>query len=658
MAGSDKKEQQLESKESASGGAEPLKVQDPDVSHIVLAGAPLGLIPRASLDTDQEIRIGTWGGSLPTNPIFSEKFMLQIARRGSSEWTTIGPTHTYVGGSTWVPLIFTLPSSFMLDTENEGAFDLRYMHTNYLDVDDYSERVPIHIDKVPPNGALPPARMGFTVTPPIKDTTFGTDDYLEATIPSWTGDVADVQVAFAWLKGQLPDDPEKIEFMGPLPIIANGKVRIPKDKFIEAGDGECCGGYVLIDKAGNISALSLYELMSVALGPLPPVPLSPAPIATDATGGELLRSDIVDGGVIVTFARITNGKSTDDIAMRWGGREVDRRIPVDDNPAVFSFFVPWSHIRREYGASKGVVDTDLQFIVYRGVEAFESVIATVKCNFSHTGPENPNPGPGNPNLKPVTVVGKSGVDNKLVAGDEDEEVKAYVELVSPLNDGDTLQAFWNETPIGAPYIVDVTKDSPGDVVEIPLDWDVIRREGPSATMPVWYVLTNEDHENPQEPDPRTSVDVSFLVIKLPAAQALYTTPGGILSCNSLRWNATSTTFGIEFLIPPSEQLKAGVTVEVEWKAFKDMDNPEELPGAYKKTTFTDISESQATNGIVWMVEPYATHILPTWSKDTPVGVCEVTYTIVGKPASAPTTSTLIGMSQGEGSCNLPRPPNP
>jgi hypothetical protein len=43
---------------------------------------------------------------------------------------------------------------------------------------------------------------------------------------------------------------------------------MPKDKFIAAGDGLCCGGYVLIDKAGNISALSLYELMSVALGPL------------------------------------------------------------------------------------------------------------------------------------------------------------------------------------------------------------------------------------------------------------------------------------------------------------------------------------------------------------------------------------------------------
>ena len=657
MAGSDKKEQQLQSKESADGGVEPLKVQEPDVSHIVMSGDSSGLIPRARLNTDQTLTISTWSGSLPGSPAFSDEFRLQIARRGSNEWTTIGPTNTYVGGDPWVALNFTLPSSFMLDSANEGAFDLRYLHTNYLGVDDQSDSVPIHIDKVPPNGAFPPAKMEFAVTPPITDTTFGANDYLEATIPGWTGDANDVQVAFVWLKGKLPDRPEDIELIGPQPIVANGKVRIPKDKFIEAGDGECCGGYVLIDKAGNISALSLYELMSVALGAPPDTPM-PAPRATDATGGDLLRSDIVDGGVIVTFGRIKNGKATDEIAVKWGSREVDRRIPVGDNPVSFGFFVPWAHIRREYGSNTGVVDTDLQYIVYRGLEPYTSYIATVKCRLSNPGPDNPNPGPGNPGLKPVTVVGQSGNDNKLVEGDEDEDVFAKIVLVAPLAKGDTYEVKWNGESIGAPYVVDNTVDKPGDVIEIALDWNVIRRQGPSANMPVWYELTNDDHANPQEPDPRTSVDISFLVIKLPEAKALHTNTGGILTCNSLRWNAANTTYGVEFLIPPSDQLKAGDTVEVEWKAFKDMDDPEELPGAGKKATFTDISESQATNGIVWLVEPYLTHILPIWIKDTPVGVCEVSYTIVGKPASAPVTSTLIGLSQGETSCNVPPPRNP
>ncbi|MGY3173702.1 hypothetical protein ACVWYU_003105 [Pseudomonas sp. TE12234] len=97
MAGSDKKEQQLESKESASGGVEPLKVQDPDVSHIVMPGNPLGLIPRRLLDADQTLTISTWSGSLPGSPAFSDQFSLQIARRDSNEWTTIGPTNIHPG---------------------------------------------------------------------------------------------------------------------------------------------------------------------------------------------------------------------------------------------------------------------------------------------------------------------------------------------------------------------------------------------------------------------------------------------------------------------------------------------------------------------------------------------------------------------------------
>ncbi|WP_236710384.1 hypothetical protein [Pseudomonas sp. RIT-PI-q] len=294
LAGSDKKEQKFASSESTSGAAELLVVQDPDVSGFVMAGNPIGLIPRVKLDTDQKTTITAWNGSLPPNGR-TDTIRLQIARGGSSEWTTL-KEHTFTN-ATWVPLNFTIPSTFFLNTENEGPFDLRYLHENYLGTPDESGRVRIHIDKVPPNGAIPPTKMVFTVTPPITDTTFGTDDFLEAAIPGWTGDAADVQVAFGWRKGELPEDPADIVLIGPQAISANGKVRIPKAAFAREGDGLCCAGYVLLDKAGNISALSLYELMSVALGLLPPVPLTPAPHATDATGGELLRSDIIDSGV-------------------------------------------------------------------------------------------------------------------------------------------------------------------------------------------------------------------------------------------------------------------------------------------------------------------------------------------------------------------------
>ncbi|WP_447902824.1 hypothetical protein [Pseudomonas serbica] len=657
MAGSDKKERKLASGEPTFGGTQPLVVQDPDVSHFVMTGNPTGLIPRAALNADQKTTITAWNGALPPNGR-TDTVRLQITRWGSNEWTTLPPEQSFTGGDTWVPLVFTILSTFFLKTENEGAFDLRYEHENYLGVTDYSGRVPIHIDKVPPNGATPPAKMVFAVTAPITDATFGTNDFLEATIPMWTGDLLDAQVAFGWLKGELPEDPGDIDLIGPESIAPGEKVRIPKDKFIAAGDGLCCGGYVLIDKAGNISALSLYELMSVALGPLPPKPL-PKPTAADPTGGELLREDIVNGGVLVNVPHVTNGKSTDTLVIKWKDQELKPGTPVGANPANgIDIFVPWDMILSAYGSATGVVDIPLSYTVLRGVEPFASDIETVKCNLSVAGPDNPTPLPGNSKLEKVTIVGKSGVDDVLIDTDEDEDINAKIELIAPLKNGDSYQVMWNGTPIGDPYVIDVADDTEGDTIEIPLDWDVIRDEGPSATLPVWYVLTNPAHVNPQEPDPRTSVKIDFLVFTLPEAVPLHTNSAGIVTCNSLRWDAGKTTYGIEYRIPPSGLLKEGDEVNVVWKAYTDFDNPTEVTSAEKKRTFTDITDAQARDGIVWLIEPYATHVLPTWSKTLPLGKGEVTYTITGKPASSDPTNTEVGLSQGEGSCNIPPAPNP
>ena len=97
MAGSDKKEQQLATGQTPSGGATPLDVQPPDVRHIVIDGAASGLIPRATLDTDQTITLAAWFGSNPPDGE-TDKFRLQIARKGSNEWETLLPERTYTGG--------------------------------------------------------------------------------------------------------------------------------------------------------------------------------------------------------------------------------------------------------------------------------------------------------------------------------------------------------------------------------------------------------------------------------------------------------------------------------------------------------------------------------------------------------------------------------
>ncbi|WP_210640046.1 hypothetical protein [Pseudomonas sp. Tri1] len=654
MAGSDKKAQ-LTSDESVSGGPAPFVVQDPVVVPAALPGLPVGLIRRSDLDTGLKTTITTWGNTIPSGA--TEYFRLQYARADSNEWTTF-QEHAVVGGSAWVPLEFNIPSTFLLDPENEGPFDLRYEHENFLGVFDHSGRVLIHIDKVPPNGAIPPGKMIFTITPPITDATFGSNDYLEATIPPWTGDQNDVTIGYGWIKGELPDDPSDIDLVFQPNFTGGTTIRIDKQKFIDAGDGRCSGGYVLIDKAGNDN-LSLYELMSVALGPLPIPPLD-APTAADATGGELVRSDLVDGNVLVNVPHVTRGKSTDTVVVKWGTREITPGTPLGSNPSGgINIPVPWATLWAEYGSTTtGVVATPLSYTVLRGVEPFGSAVATVQCNFSGPGPINPDPEPGNDLLEAITVVGESDVDNELVASDEDQPILGKIKLVAPLVDGDTYQVMWNGTPNGSPYVIDTSNDTAGDIIEIPLDWDVIRDEGPDSAMPVWYVLTSATHVNPQEPKIRTPVKIDFLVRYLPEAIALNTNPNGIVTCNSLRWNAGMTTFGIEYLIPPSAYLQAGDDVEVEWKAYTNHDAPVLVPSAGTTHTFTDITQAQADNGIVWLIEPYATHVLPTWLSSSQIGKGEVSYKITGKPFLETPTNTQVAMSQGEGTCDVPPPPNP
>lgn len=110
--------------------------------------------------------------------------------------------------------------------------------------------------------------------------------------------------------------------------------------------------------------------------------------------------------------------------------------------------------------------------------------------------------------------------------------------------------------------------------------------------------------------------------------------------------------------PPSKLLKEGDEVKVSWNAYTDFDNPVLVPAATKEATFSNITKEQAENGIVWLIEPYVTHILPTYTKPAPIGKGEVTYTITGKPATQSPTNTEVGMFVGEGSCNIPPPPNP
>lgn len=649
MAGSDKKDQAFSANKGVSGAAEPLAVPEPDVSGLIEAGLPEGLILSKKLAGGLTITMDAWPGALPPSGK-ADDIELQWARdEQSAEWTLI-QKHSFTD-VTWVQLVFTIPGDFLLATENEGTFYLRYEHINFLGNAAPSDAVTIHIDKVPPNGAFAPEKMVFTVDAPITDAAFTTNDYLEATIPAWAGDdQADVNVYFGWYKGELPISPNPGTLNGPLPITHDGKVQIPKVDIYAAGDGLCCGGYVLVDKAGNLSFPSKYELMSVALGNLPSSLREPTVV--DPTGGaDLLRSDIKDGQVIVNVPQVTDGKNTDTIVVKWKDYELTPGIPVGSNPSTgFDIPVPWSVLWEQYtDAGVGPVETIVSYTVKRGVEPFNAPVTTVNCNFSGTGPINPDPDPANPGLELVRVVGDSGKDNVLVDSDEDKEVLAKILLVDPVNAGDTYQVVWNGTAIGSPYVI--ANETSGSDIDIQLNWDDIRLHGANSAMPVWYLLTNPTHANPQEPKARTAVDIGFLVLEYEEAVPLHLNASGYITCSSLRWDTNKSTFGVEYKIPGTN-LTQGDEVTITWTAYTDYDKPQPVSSAEKKQVFTDITAEQAANGIVWLIEPYATHILPTWLATAQVGKGEVIYSIKDKAGESKPSNDQISMAYGGDTCDL------
>ncbi|MEB0208015.1 hypothetical protein [Pseudomonas sp. CCC3.1] len=655
MAGSGIKKQGFSASNGVSGGPELFSIPEPNVSDLIQAGLPEGLILRKDLDADLVITMETWDGAPP--PFDTEYFSLLWSRNEDSNEWELFEEHPWAGGP-WIPLKFTIPSSFLLATENEGTFYLKYKHVNFIqEPPAYSAAVTIHIDKIPPNGVVAPEKMVFSVTAPITDATFATATELVATIPAWAGeDQADVSVYFGWYKGELPLTPDPDTLIGPLPITPGGQVHIPKADIYAAGDGLCCGGYVLVDKAGNVGCPSKYELMSVALGDLPSSLI--ALTVTDPTSGtDLLRSDVIDGHVIVNVPQVTNGKDTDTIVVKWKDHELTPGLPVGSNPpGGFNISVPWSVLWEQYtDAAAGPVETVVSYAVIRGVEPFDAPETTVYCNFSGAGPTNPDPDPANPNLELVRVVGESNVENVLVEEDEDEDIFAKILLVDPVVAGDSYQVVWNGTAISSPYVI--TTETSGADIDIQLNWDDIRLHGANSAMPVWYLLTSPTHANPQEPKARTAVDIDFLVLEYEEAVPLNLNPGGYITCSSLRFNADESSFGVEYKIPGTN-LTQGDDVTVTWTAYTNFNNPQEVNGAEKTETFSSITAEQATNGIVWLVEPYDTHILPTWLATAQVGKGEVIYSITGKSGKSKPTNDRISMAHGGATCDLDQFPIP
>ncbi|WP_410480121.1 hypothetical protein [Pseudomonas sp. DCA-1] len=558
------------------------------------------------------------------------------------------------------PFAFTVPKAKIeLWGEGEHKFSCEVQPYNGGDRIKSDGELSLIFDRVPPYGQALPAP--FT---PIADVTDANIDSVDLAFPEYDDYKAGDTVHVYWLKS-VPDDLSEFKPVVSVPVQAPPQaLRVPKKAIEDMGDGGVYALYLLVDKAGNISKLSQYLPVGVAIGPLPTglqdpvVPLAPS-------GDGLIDQEDVFTGVSVQIPEFSNFKPTDELEVTWGTLKLGWQ-PIGNAPR-FPLVVNLTSLQvwEQYGSSSsGDVQTPVSYELRRGAVSAGSKSIDVNVNLERIGPVDPNPdpewpGPVNPKLGPVTVTGAiSGKANELTPADETHPASLTFLLDAAFKEGDNITFYW-----GGQHIADadypVENGDPGSNITCEIPWEYIEA-GKNGTVPVHYEITRTGIPN-KTASPSTDVLVNAIVLR-PEAPAFLggntEAPVGWLGCKSLfdPNDPTDTVPSIRVQVPDLAQygLTESDTVTMHWTAVHGYSGDTKIPGIDKTE---DIALTGGKlNGFVWRIEPYDKHILPIPNYSTTIreGRGRVTYsfTLEGKPYTSLTLEQIVSMHQLGAACPL------
>ncbi|WP_434601555.1 hypothetical protein J3P91_20230 [Pseudomonas sp. Z4-7] len=540
----------------------------------------------------------------------------------------------------------------------EGKFEFRYRVQAWnAPTQTSSDPAPVTIDRTRPLGPPPSfvplaviAQDGPLITTELLEQHSG----LRCEIPDLVEDKKESVLVALALLASIPDDfPEagELAFVGLLP--ADRNIVIPKDKVIALGSRKQYLAYVLFDKAGNRSDMSLPTTLQVALGALPADLKAPeVPLAAD---GLIDRAD----GATPTQVRIneyTNWTRDDGIVVKWG-TDIARTAVGTHLPFPLLITVPWTHMRAEYDFDAGgAQSTEVDYIVLRGDHPTSSPgKIDVDVDLDIPGPDNPDPEPTNPALGLVRFESFSGSATDLTMADVGEPATGHINLPQTLLDvletDDKLTLYWNGEPVtSSPYLI--TGSEVADV-EIPFEipWADIEKTPVMDDLPMHYTLTRDGFVNPQESQ-RTHIDVVVEVVDLPETTFPDREGTYPLNCNALI--EKNGKWGIRVHIPPSDYLKEGETVTATWQTY-DKDGTTPIPDTFLSEDIT-VDPQQESNGIDWFIE-YETYLKPTYDADQ-YGWGETSYSmsVRGTTVSSEPERVMIAVFEGAGQhCTIPRP---
>ena len=615
-----------------------------------------GLVHSGKLNAALRIDIPLWDERPPLGRV--NVLTMEWMPSSSNEYLAVVASEDIPDASVLPDADFPLSRSIPLAifSSYEGLFKFRYRVSNWNGGGErVSPSINVIIDRTGPKWVAPEHAMISITEPVITDAVLTSDGGVKCVIPEFTeaNSRAEVMVAVAWLD-RMPAEGEDIDKFIVLfqPLPPSREVLVPASAVTNYGSKTQYAIALLIDKAGNRGELSLPATVQVALGTLPSA-LKPCTVPLADGDGLVDRADAAFP-TKVHIESYTGYSESDGILVMWGTKTLTRTSVGAHLPFPLKITVPWPHMMQEYDftSSTHVQSVDVNYEVLRGDYPFAPPSGImVDTDFSIPKPGNPDPEPIDPTLNLINFLSSTGSSTELTLADIGAVAKASVELFDDPNLGDTLTLYYNGVVVDSPenpYVVTGT-ETPNEVIDFNIPWDVIKLTPVMDDLPLYYSLTHADFANPLESN-RTTINVHVEIIDLPEPEFPV---GGVINCNSLE--EKGGVWGIYMHIPTSTYLKEGTAVEAEWQSFDNTDK--EITGTDHAETLT-VSADEETNGINWFV-PYDKCLKPTYPG--PYGVGKTKYTIVvrGTPESSLLVDSIIAVFEGDGSgnihCKIPRP---
>ncbi|WP_445673326.1 hypothetical protein ACUDA6_20815 [Pseudomonas ceruminis] len=607
--------------------------------------------PSKSLD----ITIQAWPLLGSTPPSFFDT--LEIYHTDERGAPTLLSSDQYTGTDVGLfPLTVTITKEH-IESWLDGSQYFSYKVLRYNGTETESDILSLIFDRVPPYGYAVPAAMptlGYDVTD-------GNIDKVIVTLPEYDTHAAGDKVYVYWLN-HVPDDPGSV-----VPVVTDTVDNLPKQLTVpqtaieDVGDGGVYVLYVLVDKAGNISRLSMPLAVGVAIGPLPAGLQDPVvPLANDG----LIDQEDAWTGVVVQVPSFSNWKPTDWVQVTWGTLALGWREVGSAPKFPLEFTLSGEQLWDQYGAaSTGDKETNVSYAVRRGTVPQGSMEIEVDVNLEVVGPVDPGtdpewPDPVNPRLAKAEVYGESANKNKLLPVDEGKDATVKVVVDATLKEGDVISLYWEGMHIQEADHVVVAAEI-GHEIEEDIPWSYIEARN-NGSIPLHYVVERPSVPN-RAKSTATIVEVEAVILRPDAPEYLggnTSAPVGWLTCNALYDDEYPSPLdpAIRVVVKDLRRygLKAGETVTFHWYAVHGFAGEDIIA----ETVFDDpvVLEETDLDELVWRVQPYTDDILPIYNYNATLheGRGRVTYSfeLDGSTITSEQVEQIVSMHNAAGSCPL------